>query len=278
MNIAPNCYLCIYNQTFNLTKRLKLNEKEASEILREVAKILSKYDLNVSPPEIAKEVYAFISNKLNIDDPFLVEKQKAIKEALKLKPLFLEKIKQQKDSLFEAIKIAVYGNVIDLGVLQNYELNSNIEIQFFKNDYGLFKRKLFKAKNIVYLADNAGENIFDEILIRELKKYVDEIYYFVRGKPVINDITIKDLEGLEINKLAKIIDTSVATPGFCIKEANEYSKELFYDADLVISKGMGNFECLSDIDREVFFLFKVKCEVVAKAVNAKLNDYMFIKN
>ena len=130
MNIASNCYLCIYTQTFNLTKKLNLNEKEASEILREVAKILSKYDLNVSPPEIAKEVYKFISNKLNIDDPFLVEKQKAIKDALKLKPIFLEKIKQ-KDSLFEAIKVAVYGNVIDLGVLQKYELSSNIEINFF---------------------------------------------------------------------------------------------------------------------------------------------------
>ena len=278
MNIAPNCYLCIYTQTFNLTRRLHLNEKKASEILREVAKILSKYDLNVPPPEVAKEVYAFISNKLNIDDPFLVEKQKAIKEALKLKPLFLEKIKQQKDPLFEAIKVAVYGNVIDLGVLQTYELSSDIEIDFFKNDYELFKKRLLKAKNIVYLADNAGENIFDEILIKELKRYVDEIYYFVRGRPVINDITIKDLEGLEINKLATIVDTSVATPGFCIKYASEYSKKLFYNADLVISKGMGNFECLSDIDREVFFLFKVKCEVVAKAVNAKLHDYMFIKN
>jgi len=132
---------------------------------------------------------------------------------------------------------------------------------------------------MVYLGDNAGENVFDEILIKELKKYIQNIYYFTRGKPIINDITINDLEGLEIFDLAEVTDSSVPTPGFHLSYANERAKELFNNADIVISKGMGNFECLfGECKRVVFYLFKVKCEVVARFANANVGDYVFLKN
>ncbi len=282
MKIAKECYLCLYTQTFNLTKRLKLSEDKASEILRGVGKILSKYSLNVTPPEIAAEVYEFISETTGMSDPFINEKQKAIKEALRLKTLLTDRLKTSKDALFDACKIATAGNVIDLGVNTEYniekELEEIFEIDFKHNDFSEFKNKIKNAKNIVYLADNAGENVFDEILIKELGKYCNKIYYFTRGKPVINDITINDLKGLEIFDLAKVVDTKVPTPGFHLNFADKKSKELFYEADLVISKGMGNFECLfGECNREVFYLFKVKCPVVAKYVGAEVGDYVLLK-
>jgi len=283
MNINRECYVCIYKQTLNLTKRLNLNEQRASFILREVAKILSKYDLNVTPPEIAAEVYNFISETTKINDPFLKEKKEAINEALKFKKLLQKRLEFSKERLFDACKIAVAGNVIDLGVNQEYDLNKEIknifELDFKHNDFENFKSKLKNAQNIVYLADNAGENVFDEILIKELKNYVQNIYYFTRGKPIINDVTFKDLQGLEINSLAEVINSGVDTPGFHLNRANEEAKKLFFNADLVISKGMGNFECLfGECNREVFYLFKVKCEVVARACGCSVGDYVLLKN
>ena len=173
MKISRECYLCIYTQTLNLTKRLRLSEVKASEILRGVGKILSKYDLNVTPPEIAMRVYEYISQTTGIKDPFINEKQEAIKEALKFKEILVKRLEKSKDALFDACKIAVAGNVIDLGVNQEYNLEKEIknifDIEFKHNDYNDFKKKLENANSIVYLGDNAGENVFDEILIKELK-------------------------------------------------------------------------------------------------------------
>jgi len=283
MKISRECYLCIYTQTLNLTKRMGLDEDKASEVLRGVGGILSKYGLNVTPPEIAAEVYEFISNATGIEDPFLKEKEAAIKEALKFKNILEKRLEKSKERLCDACKIAVAGNVIDLGVNQEYNLQKEIknifELDFKHNDYNEFKNGLKDAQSIVYLGDNAGENVFDEILIKELKKQVSKIYYFTRGRPIINDITVKDLEGLEIFTLAEVVDSGVPTPGFHLKYANEKAKELFFEADLVISKGMGNFECLfGECGRDVFYLFKVKCEVVARACGADVGDYVFMKN
>ena len=282
MKISSECYLCIFSQALKISKRMKLSEQKTSEILRGVGKILSKYDLNVTPPEIAKEVYEFISKISKVKDPYLNEKKEAINEALKFKKILQKRIQKSKNPLFDACRVAVSGNVIDLGVNQEYDLQKEIknifELNFKYNDFDKFQSELNNAKSIVYLADNAGENVFDEILIEVLKNYVDTIYYFVRGKPIINDVTKEDLAGLEIEKLAKIIDTGVSTPGFNLKYANKFSKKLFYEADMVISKGMGNFECLyNECKRSVFYLFKVKCEVVAREVKANIGEYVFLK-
>ncbi len=284
MKISKECYLCIYNQVFNITERLNLDEETASKVLREGAKKLSFYDLSFEPPIIASDVYESVAEIVKKRDLFEKEKKEAIKEALKFKPILKKRLSKSKDRLYDACKIAVAGNVIDLGVNQEYDLQKEIkrifEMKFFKDDYLLLKNKILNAKKIAYLADNAGENVFDELLIKTIKEYNPDvkIYYIVRGKPIINDVTIDDLKGLEIFNLADVIDSGVDTPGFCLNKANKQSKDIFYNSDLVISKGMGNFECLyNECQREVFYLFKVKCDVVARASGAQKNEYMLFK-
>ena len=284
MNIARECYLCIYKQVFKLADKFCKDDKCASNILKEGARILSKYDINVTPPEIAREEYGKVSEILGIEDLFEKEKKEAIKEALRFKPILKLRLFESKNPLYDACKIAVAGNVIDLGVHHEYNLEEEIqkifEMDFKKNDFDEFKINVEDSETICYLADNAGENVFDELLIETIKEINPDVkvYYFVRGKPVINDVTLKDLVGLEIFELAEVVDTGVDTPGFHLKFANEVSKKIFYNADMVISKGMGNFECLFDeCGREVFYLFKVKCEVVARASGAEVGDYMLFK-
>jgi len=286
MNISKECYLCIYKQVYKITDKFNLSDKEASKILREGAKILSKYDINVTPPEIAAEEYGRVSEILDVEDLFEEEKKAAILEALKFKPMLKLRLLKSEDKLFDACKIAVAGNVIDLGVHQDYDLEEEIkkifQMEFKKNDYAEFKVAVEDADSICYLADNAGENVFDELLIETIKEINPDVkvYYFVRGRPVINDVTIKDLniDGLEIFELAEVVDTGVPTPGYHLKFANEKSKEIFFEADMVISKGMGNFECLyEECGREVFYLFKVKCDVVGRKAGGEVGDYMLFK-
>ncbi len=284
MKIKPICYTCIYNQIFNLTKRMKLEEKFAGKIMQESALILGKYEMNVTPPEIASEIYGFVYKKTGVEDPFKEAKKEAIKKALEFKPMLKKFIKESNNPLFAAIKVAVAGNVIDLGVNKSFDLEKELELikdmDFKINDFEDFEKRVKKAKTICYLADNAGENVFDEILIEEIKKINDaKIYYVVRGKPIINDVTVEDLKGLEIEKLATIVDSGVDTPGFFLPKANKQSKEIFYNSDMVISKGMGNFEVLfNEANKEVFFLFKVKCEAVASEINANVGDYVVLRS
>jgi uncharacterized protein with ATP-grasp and redox domains len=284
MTIKRDCYVCIYTQALNVTKRLKLDEETSSEILRGVADILSKYDLSVTPPEIAKEVYEFIEKKLNLADPFEKEKKESIKKALELKPFLEDKLKNSKNLLFDACKIAIAGNIIDLGVNQIYDLEEELKnifnMNFRHNDFNFLEEKLKNSNILCYLADNSGENIFDEIFIKAIKNIYPQVkvYYIVRGKPIINDVTLKDIKGLEINDLTEVIDSGVPTPGFHLKFANKKSKEIFYNADVVISKGMGNFEVLfGECGREVFYFFKVKCDVVASACGCKKGDNVILK-
>jgi len=283
MKISKECYLCIFNQIFNLTNRLNLDEETSSKVLREGAKTLAEYDLSFEPPIIASDVYDGVSNIVKKEDLFEKEKKEAIKEALKFKSILKKRLSKSKDKLFDACKIAVAGNVIDLGVNQEYDLEKEIkkifEMSFFKNDFDEFRKKVLSVKSICYLADNAGENIFDEILIETIKEFNDaKVYYLVRGKPIINDVTIKDLEGLDIFNIAEVVDSGVDSPGFCLERASKEAKEIFYNSDMVISKGMGNFECLFDeCNREVFYLFKVKCDVVARKSGSKKGEYMLFR-
>ena len=283
MNIKPDCLVCLYNQALKTSKLLNLDDETSAKILFEVANILPNYSLQFTPPEIAKDTYALIEQITNNPDPLLKVKEKAIKEAKSFKPFLYEKINKSSDKLLTALKIAVAGNVIDFGAKKQFSLKETIENIFntpFKIDnYLELKEKLKTAKKVVIIGDNSGENIFDVILADVLKSLYDiEIFYFVRGKPIINDVTIKEAKKSDIEKFATIIDTGVPTPGYNLKYANEISKEIFFNADIVIAKGMGNFESLYKIvNREIFYLFIVKCNVVANAISVNEKDIILIK-
>jgi len=278
MNIKPDCLVCLYNQALKTSKLLGLDDEKTAKILFEVAKILPNYSLNNTAPEIAKDTYKLIENITNNPDPLKIAKESSIQEAKKFKPTLYEKIDKSDDKLLTALKIAVAGNVIDFGAKEQIKLESILDKIFhtkFKIDnYSQLKDRLNSAKKVVILGDNCGENIFDVILADVLKSLYDiEIFYFVRGKPIINDVTLLEANESDMPKFAKIIDSGVPTPGYSLKYASKESKEIFDTADVIISKGMGNFESLYKvIDREVFYLFVVKCNVIADAVECEVGD------
>ena len=279
MNITNECVKCIVGQIEKATKLLQLDEKLSDEIMQEVNKRAKNFSFNETPPYIAKGVYEYLGEMTNLDDPLEKLKQESIKKATSYLPLINKKIKNSEDKLFTAIKAAVAGNVIDFATTKEFslddEINSIFKTNFSINDYKIFKEKLYKVDKLIILSDNAGENVFDKVLIKTIKELLPnlKIYYATRGKAIINDITIKEALQIGIDKYCEVISSGVDTPGLEKKQASKEFLKLFNETSLILSKGMGNFESLeSSNDSRIFFLFKVKCEVVANAISRNLGE------
>jgi hypothetical protein len=255
MNIRPECLSCLFDQSLKVTKLLDLDDATSKKVFDATAQILIDHDMLSTPPQIAKDIYQAISDITGDEDPVALAKERAISEALKVDTSFIQTIP-------DALKMAVLGNVIDFGSRVQFELNEMIHNHFARpfalNDSTTFINELQHAKEMVLIGDNVGEHVFDKLLIETIKKEYDvKIYYFVRGKPIINDVTLKEAELLK--ECANIIDTGVETPGYDLKEANSHSKEIFDRAQIVLSKGMGNFESLYNVaNRPIYYLFVTK--------------------
>ena len=274
MHIKPDCIGCLLNQSLKVSKLLELDDETSKKILDRTSQILIDHNLSYTPPQIAKNIYRAIAEITGIEDPVALAKERATKEALKIDTSFVQ-------SIPDALKLSVIGNVIDFGAQNQFDLQETIEKQFATSfaidDSDAFIRALRDAKELVVIGDNTGEHIFDKLLIELIcREYDVEVYYFVRGAPIINDVTLKEAEILA--DTAHIIDTGVGTPGYDLAEVNRRSREIFDRADLVLAKGMGNFESLyQQAEREIYFLFIVKCTVVAEAIGREVKDMVFIK-
>ena len=256
-----------------------MDEKSSKKVLDKSAKMLPNFSLLKNPPQNATPMYEMISKLLKKPDIYKELKQKSIKMAEKFIPKCKEEIKKSKNPFLTSTKIAVAGNVIDLASEVRFDLKDELfkvlKTNFSIDDTHKLYESLKKSKTVVYLADNAGENVFDKLYIETLKDIFKdiEVYYFVRSKPIINDITYDELKNDSINEIATLIDSGNKTPGVVIEDLKDEARELFYKADCIISKGMGNFECLSENNQfPIYYLLKIKCSVVAKELKRELGD------
>ncbi|MDT8337960.1 MAG: ARMT1-like domain-containing protein [Sulfurimonas sp.] len=279
MTIDEACVECIINQSAKVANALHADESLSNELISSVTKMSKTFSFDDTPPEIASYVYekmALIARKTDLYDEV---KELSTKKALSFVPLLEKELSNSKDKLLTATKIAVAGNVIDLAAEVEFDLEEELEkifdTEFAHNDFALFEKKLQSAKRVLIVGDNVGEHIFDYIFIQTLKELYPraEYSYMVRGNPIINDVTIKEAKEAGFEKICKVVDSGVNTPGFVYNRANSYSRELFDTADLVISKGMGNYECMSPSHRsDICFLLKVKCGVVAASLKKEVGD------
>jgi uncharacterized protein with ATP-grasp and redox domains len=237
------------------------------------------FSFSDTPPEIASYVYEKMAAIAQKDDLYDEVKEHSTQKALSFVPLLEEKLHSSDNKLLTATKIAVAGNVIDLAAEVEFDLQEELEkifhTDFTHNDFDIFEKKLSSAKNVVILGDNVGEHIFDYLFIKTMQELYPNVdfTYFVRGNPIINDVTIKEAKEAGFDKMCKLVDSGVNTPGFVYSRATKRAQELFDAADLVISKGMGNYECLSPAHRrDICFLLKVKCSVVGLSLEKEIGD------
>ncbi len=276
MKTYLECFPCFVDQALRAGRLVTDDEKQIKELIDYVGESFKDISLESSPPETGEYIYGKIREMTGIDDPYKEIKKSNIKEALSLYPDLKGILDNSKDRLLTAIRLAIAGNIIDFAFGKQFDLKQNIE-KILKQEFAIFHYKEFRksldnASSILYIGDNAGESVFDRLLIEELGKPVT---YVVRGIPVINDVTMQDAVDSGLDRVAELISSGSTAPGAVLRLCNDEFIERFKKAEMIISKGQGNYEALSNVKNTVFFLLKAKCKMISKDLGVNKNDIVF---
>jgi damage-control phosphatase, subfamily I len=292
MRTYLDCIPCFFRQALDAARISGAGTIIQRIVLHEVAKTLPEISLRASPPEIAGIVYGIVRRATQHNDPYRKIKKQSNTLALMMYPELRSRVSASDDRLLKAVELSIAGNIIDYGVKNSLNIKEELKkIMLTENHvfgkgnnvfihYHDFKRIVRKAKNILYLADNAGETVFDRILIEEIKKRDahKKIIYAVKGLPIINDALIGDAYRCGIDKIATVVSSGSSAPGTILSLCSREFLKIYRAADMIISKGQGNFEALSEEKKPIFFMLRAKCQVVAKDIGCSLGDIILLFN
>jgi len=286
MKVHLDCIPCFLKQSLEAARMATNDIRIHEKVMKEVLKHLQNINFEKSPPELSREVHKLIRNITKSDDPYKKVKDESNEMGEKTYKKLKEKIEHSDAPLIMSIKLAIVGNVIDFGTMNRFNVDDMIknalERDFDDRDYPLFKKTLDKSENILYLGDNAGEIFFDKLLLEELKKLGKKITYVVKENPIINDALTDDVENAGIDKIADVITCDngqeISAPGVVMDYTSDEFREIFKKADMIISKGQGNYEGLSDTEKRVFFLLVAKCPLVSDDIGSNVGKLILKVN
>jgi len=265
MKTYLDCYPCFLKQALSASRRAGASEELQRKILLTVMDDLHALPANATPPEIAYKIHKSVRQRTNTVDPYKLAKDQSTQYALKLYPELKDKVNIASDPLETAVRIAIAGNIIDLGVTDDYDIDATLARvmtqDFAINHLTSLRKCVSESNRILYLADNAGETVFDRVLIEQLNKPVT---YVVKAKPIINDATYEDAIAAGIGQVAEIIDNGSQALGTLFDQCSELFQQRFDQAELIIAKGQANYESLSECSAPIFFLLQAKCNVIAR--------------
>lgn len=288
MKTTLDCLPCYLKQTLQVARLATPNLSAQRDILDTIARLLPQLDLDVSPPENAILVYDTIANLSGDKDPFASLKQTSNRLGKSLQHQVRQIIAASDDPLYTACLYSVAGNIIDYGSLHEFNpeevIHSCRQRQFSVNDYALFRAKLNHATSLLYLGDNSGEIVFDALVVEQLKKQFPKlnITFVVKQRPIINDALMEDALECGLPDLCTVIDNGTGCPGSPLNQCSKEFRAYFNNADLIISKGQGNFETLSE-QKGLYFLLICKCAIVGHHLqelsgsDIELGDFIFFK-
>lgn len=275
MEILLDCIPCMLKQALSGSRLATDNVEIQEDIMKDSIEILSGYKSYETAPELARAIHQCIKERTGITDPYEMIKKRDLHAAKKVYKYLKEFLLSKDNQLYWALKIAATGNNIDAAINENvdvYEcIKTELSREFSINDLDVFEEKLGTAKNILIIGDNTGETIFDKVLIECLPKV--KFTYAVRSAPMINDVTMEDALSSELNHVSTLISSGCNAPGLLLKECSAEFLKIYNQADLIISKGQGNYEALSE-EKDLFFLLKAKCSMIAGRLNVNLNEYV----
>lgn len=288
MKHSIDCLPCLLQQAVRIAKNHLPNETEQIVLVKEIMATIADMDENVSAPYIAHKIQIALKEALNNPDPYKEDKNYYNQEMLKLENELLQVRDSSADPFVTGLKLAAAGNIIDFG--PGYDLSRDKVLESIREtltrDYPQeilisLQSDLKQAGKVLYLGDNAGEIVFDKIFIATIKDYYPtlEVYFATRGKPVLNDITEEDAYLVGMDKLAGIINNGTDIPGTVLEYCSSDFRKIFAEADVIISKGQGNFESLYESGREkLYYIFLCKCSLFMERLGVRQNDIMLIKD
>lgn len=277
MKISLDCLPCYLRQALKAARLGTDNTDIQAEIMKETIKLISDYDKFKCSPEIVRNIHNIVKKYTGNLDPYKEIKRKNISDAQAIYPLLKQFLSKKEDRLYWTLKIAATGNIIDYAVYHDVNIEKRVMEELKKKfaicDIERLKSDLKSAESLLIIGDNAGETVFDRVLIEDLLHL--DITYAVRSEPIINDATIEDARLSGLDCCTRIISTGCNTAGLLLDECSDEFLNIFNSADIVISKGQGNYESLSEQKREIYFLLKAKCPVISMELGVEVNDYVF---
>jgi len=281
MKTTLDCVPCLIRQAIEASRLVALEPCLQECFVRDVLRWASEMDLDGPPPRLAQRIQRHLRELSRVEDPYRALKDQQNHLVLGLLPELQARLNAAPDPLGLAVRLAIAGNVIDLGVkvdLEESEVRQALEAaltETFVGDLEAFRQAVAEARSILYLADNAGEIALDRLLIAQIGP--DRVTLAVRGGPVLNDATRSDAQAVGLEGWVKLIDNGSDAPGTLLEDCSEAFCDQFRRADLILAKGQGNFETLSLAKCNLFFLFKAKCAVIADHAGVPLGAQVLVR-
>ena len=288
MKVQLDCVQCNLRQALEAARLATTDSDIQKKIILKSLEVLSRYDSYKTAPEMGGAVHEVVKEYTGNEDPYEKVKRVAIKMAHDIYPALKRYVEAQEDRLLSALEVSAVGNLLDAGVYGDMRtvdietvLNRELTKGFAVCDIKALREDLQNVETVVIIGDNAGETVLDRILISEIKNVSGEkvgVFYAVRGVPIINDATAEDAIASGLDHDATIVSTGSAVPGLILDKTGPEFLKLYRDADVVISKGQGNYETLSDTaGRAFYFLLKAKCEAVARDIGVGIGANVLVR-
>jgi hypothetical protein len=263
-------------------KHLSLDEGSVQELYCKILEIpsLRGQFWDITSAEVVELVWKKIVNTTKNKDPLCLLKLKQNKRIMEAYPFLKRVVDEAHDPLYTAVKLAILGNAIDVMIndkgmdIENL-IEEQLKIPLSRTMYGEFEKRVKESRLLVIFGDNAGEIVFDKLLIETIKNRHDmEVVFIVRGEPTLNDVTVNEARSMGMGEIAAIVENGIdgPCPGTILPRCSEEVNELVKRADLIISKGGGNFDTLDEEKRgglktPISFMLLSKCEPYSEYLN-----------
>jgi hypothetical protein len=275
MKTYLDCIPCFVRQALASARLVSNDENVHEQVLRKVLTMVADMDLTDPPPRMGQRMHRAIREVLGNPDPYRAIKARFTAASLRLVPEMQKKIAASPNPLETAVRLAIAGNLIDFGPRSDVD-ESEIEPAVSEalsapllGEVEPFRRDLKNTRSLLYLADNAGEIVFDKLLIEQIRREVGDTIHIsvvVKGSPTINDAVREDAEAAGIQEVAELLDNGSDAPGTILPECRPQVRQRFEAADMVVAKGQGNYETLNTATRPIWFLLKAKCPIISRDV------------
>ncbi len=275
MKTYLDCYPCVLRQTIEAARISGASEAVTRDLVLKTLDLLRQLPEGLTPPQIGTKVHAMVREETGNEDPYQAVKHQATEKALSILPQLRALVSEAKDPFAAAVRLSIAGNIIDYGPNPSYELwevvQESLRVDLAINDLESLRERLHTSENILFLGDNAGETVFDRVLIETLKK---PVVYALRGGPIINDATLADAEAAGIDTVARLISNGSRIPGTVLSACRPAFQKRFREAEVILAKGQGNYETLSEVRAPIWFLLKVKCPVIGQNLGVASGSFV----
>ena len=280
MRSSLDCIPCFMRQALEAARQITQDETQIASALRRVLLAASEFDLALSPPEMGQQIHRILRQEIGSSDPYRRIKEHSTRMALDLAASVRQQVEQADEPFETAVRFAIAGNIMDFALVSAWD-DAHINASFEKArhhpvDAAMIKRlqyDLDRAETVLILGDNAGETVFDRVLIEHLPKHL-HVTYAVKGAPVINDATLTDARQAGLDEVAELLSNGTDAPGTVLRQCSDDFMRCFNSADVVIAKGQANFETLNTAAREIYFLTQIKCPVIAQHYGYRTGDWI----